>query len=124
MKRAMWINCCLGLWLMISPFILIVANHTILRVLWEDLLLGFGIATFSLCRLLARRKGVIAFADWFVTALGFLTLINPFLYRYFNLKFATWNNLLFGGIILLLALFQDYQDSEMVHYQPGRQIFH
>ena len=124
MKRPMWLSFSLGLWLMMSPFILIAANHAILKTLWEDLLLGFGIATFSLCRLVARREDEILLADWFVTTLGFLTLINPFLYRYFNLKFATWNNLLFGAIILVVALFQDYQDSDLVHYQTGRQIFH
>jgi len=124
MKRAMWANICLGLWLMISPFILVAENRTILKVLWEDLLLGFGIATFSLCRLLARRKGEIAFADWFVTALGFLTLINSFLYHYFNLKLAAWNNLAIGGIILLVAIYQDYRDSDMVDYHPGHHVFH
>jgi len=123
-KRAMWLNIFLGLWLMISPFILVTLNHTILLVLWEDLLLGFGIATFSLCRLLARRTSEIAFADWFLTALGLLTLINPFLYRYFNMKMAAWNNLAIGGIILLLAIFQDWQDSDSTHWQPGQHIFH
>lgn len=120
MKRAMWVSFGLGLWLMISPFILIAANHAILKTLWEDLLLGFGIATFSLCRLLARRKSEIALADWFVTALGFLTMINPILYRYFNLKFATWNNLALGTIILMAAIIQDYQDSEPDPYQSAR----
>ena len=124
MKRAMWLNLGLGFWLMISPFILLTLNHTILKVLWEDLLLGFGIATFSLCRLLARRKDEIALADWFVTALGFLTLINPFLYSYFNAKMAVWNNLTIGGIIFLLAIFQDWQDSDGAHWHPGPHIFH
>jgi len=124
MKRAMWANFSLGLWLMISPFILVLANHTILKVLWEDLLLGFGIATFSLCRLLAKHQGEIAFADWFVTALGFLTMINPLLYSYFNLEIASWNNLLFGGVILLVALFQDYQDFDFGDHLPHRHVWH
>jgi len=109
---------------MISPLILVTLNHKILRVLWEDLLLGFGIATFSLCRLLARHKGEIAFADWFLTALGFLTLINPFLYSYLNLKIAAWNNLAIGGVILSLAIFQDWQDSEANHWPMEHHIFH
>jgi len=124
LKRAIWVNLLLGLWLMTSPFVLVFLNHTILKILWEDLLLGFGIATFSLCRLVARREGEIAFADWFVTALGFLTLINPFLYSYFNLKTAAWNNLAIGGIVLLVALFQDWQDSDASHWPSGRHIFH
>ena len=114
MKRTMWGNLVLGLWLMISPFVLLVLNHGILKVLWEDLLLGFGIATFSLCRLLARAEDQITFSDWFITALGFLTVINPFLYRYFNMKAAAWNNLGVGGLVLFLALYQDWHDEHAV----------
>lgn len=124
MKRAIWLNLFLGLLLMMSPFILVLLKHSIFKVLWEDVLLGFGIATFSLCRLLARREGVIAFADWFITALGFLTLINPILYSYFNLTTAAWNNLAIGGVILLVALFQDWHDSELGHWRSGDHIFH
>jgi hypothetical protein len=40
--------------------------------------------------------------SWFITALGFITLINPFLYSYFKLKAAAWNNLGVGALVLLL----------------------
>ena len=112
LKRRMLLNLILGLWLMISPFVLVTLNHTILKTLWEDLLLGFGIAAFSLCRLLSRKEDEIALSDWFVTALGFITLINPFLYSYFKLKAAAWNNLSVGALVLLLALYQDWCDTD------------
>src|SRR5512135_2656467 len=111
LKRSMASSLILGLWLMISPFALVLLNRGALKILWEDLLLGFGIATFSLCRLLARRDGEIAILDWLVTAAGLLTLINPFLYSYLNVKLAAWNNLSIGGVVLLLALLQDWKDS-------------
>lgn len=103
----------LGLWLMISPFVLVFVNRRLLGVLWEDLILGFGIATFSLCRILSRRRGEIVFADWLVTALGFLTLANPFLYSYSNAPLARWNNLIIGGIVLILAVYQDRKDEAL-----------
>ena len=56
LKRLMWSNLVLGLWLMVSPFVLAILNLRVFRVLWEDLILGFGIATFSLCRLLSRQR--------------------------------------------------------------------
>ena len=96
---------------MISPFVLVTLNHSILKTLWEDLLLGFGTA-FSLCRLLSRKEGEIALSDWFVTTLGFITLINPFLYSYFKLKAAAWNNLSVGALVLLLAIYQDWHDTD------------
>ena len=37
--------------------------------------------------------------DWLVTSLGFLTVINPFLYSYFNVKIAAWNNLSVGALV-------------------------
>jgi hypothetical protein len=112
-------NLVLGLWLMVSPFALAILNLRVFRVLWEDLILGFGIATFSLCRLLSRRGEQIAIADWLITALAFITLINPFLYSYYNMKVAAWNNLAVGALVFLLAFYQDWKDSE--HYNAHGQ---
>ena len=112
MKRLVWSNLFLGLWLMISPFALVFANQRIFGVLWEDLILGFGIATFSLCRIVSRRRGEIVLADWLVMALGFLTLVNPFLYSYKNAPLAKWNNLAVGGMVFILAVYQDWKDEK------------
>ena len=108
----MWLSLLLGLWLMISPLALAFLNQVAFRVLWEDLLLGFGIATFSLCRLFARQNEEITIADWIITAGGFLTLVNPLLYRYYNVTFAAWNNVAIGGVVFLLATYQDWRDSD------------
>jgi hypothetical protein len=111
-KRLIWSNLFLGLWLMVSPFALVFANQRIFGVLWEDLILGFGIATFSLCRIVSRRKGEIVLADWLVMALGCLTLINPFLYSYNNAPIAKWNNLAIGGMVFVFAVYQDWKDEK------------
>jgi hypothetical protein len=79
--------------------------------LWEDLLLGFGIATFALCRLLSRRHQEIVFADWLITALGIITFINPLLYNYSSAAYAKWNNLIGGALVFALAIYQDWKDS-------------
>ncbi len=97
---------------MLSPFVLAFLNQAVFKVLWEDLLLGFGIATFSLCRLVSRRSEEIAMADWFITALGFLTLVNPFLYSYYNVTVAIWNNVIIGSVVFLIAAYQDRRDSD------------
>ena len=111
MRRMMWSNLLLGLWLMSSPFVLGLIKQAVMNVLWEDLLLGFGIATFSLCRLISKRGEEIAIADWIVTALGFLTLANPFLYSYFKMPLAAWNNVIIGSIVLIVSTRQDWKDS-------------
>jgi hypothetical protein len=112
MKRMMFSNLLMGLWLRVAPFVLAFINKAVVKVLWEDLILGFGIATFSACRILSRRSDEIAIADWIVTALGFLTLVNPFLYNYFKFPAAAWNNVIIGCIVFFLAVYQDWRDSD------------
>jgi hypothetical protein len=92
-------------------------DKSAIKVLWEDLLLGFGIAVFALCRMLSRRAEEIAVADWIVTALASLTLLNPILYGYFRLRAAAWNNIVIGATVFLLAIYQDWKDAD----RPGRQ---
>ena len=118
MKRLMLGNLVLGLWLMVSPLVLAFINQAAVEVLWEDLILGFGIATFSLCRIISRRSAEIAIADWFVTALGLVTLANPFLYSYFNITVAIWNNGIVGALVFFLAVYQDWRDSDAPAVQP------
>src|SRR5215831_2750449 len=105
LKYLMRSNLALGLWLMVSPFVLMLVNPGAFQLLWEDFILGLGIATFSLCRLSSRR--VAALADGLVGALGLITLINPILYHYFNAKMAAWNNLAVGSVVFILAIYQD-----------------
>jgi hypothetical protein len=78
LKRRMWSNLLLGLWLMLSPFVLAFLNQAVFKVLWEDLLLGFGIATFSLCRLVSRRSEEIAMQIGLSQRLDFSRLSTPF----------------------------------------------
>ncbi len=116
-KHLMRLNLVLGLWLIVSPFVLLLLNPRVFRLLWEDFMLGIGIATFSLCRLSSRRGA--ALADGLVGALGLITLINPILYHYFNVKVAAWNNLAAGFVVLILAIYQDRKDSESSRWYDG-----
>jgi hypothetical protein len=34
------------------------------------------------------------------------------LYSYYNMKTAAWNNLTVGAVVFLLAVYQDWKDSE------------
>jgi hypothetical protein len=117
LKHLMRLNLVLGLWLIVSPFVLVLLNPRVFRLLWEDFMLGIGIATFSLCRLSSRSGAVLA--DGLVGALGLITLINPILYHYFNVKVAAWNNLAAGSVVFLPAIYQDRKDSESSRWYDG-----
>ena len=45
-------------------------------------------------------------------ALGLTTLLNPFLYHYFNIEVVAWNNVVVGSMVLFLAIYEDYKNSE------------
>ncbi len=115
MKRLIWINLLLGVWLMISPFVLRELYPKVFRVTWEDLILGFLIAVFSFARLLSRQNQEILLSDWAVTTIGLLTLLNPLLYNYYGVTLAVWNNLVVGALIVLLAAFIDWKDTPHRH---------
>lgn len=110
LKRLIWTNFALGLWLMVSPLALGIVYRRVFRVLWEDFILGFLIAIFSLGRLLSHQNDAILITDWLVTALGILTLINPLLYHYYNITLATRNNLVIGSAVFFFAGYVDWKD--------------
>jgi hypothetical protein len=111
MKRLIWGNLLLGSWLLISPFVLRLFYPGAFRVTWEDFIFGFWIAAFSLARLWSRLNREIILADWVVTTIGLLTLLNPLLYNYYGIRWASWNNLVVGATIVALAAFLDWKDS-------------
>ena len=109
MKHLMRLNLGLGIWLMISPFVLDFVTRGAFRVGWEDFLLGFGIATFSFCRLSSPRGA--EFLDFLIMALGLTTMLNPILYHYFKVEAVAWNNVIVGSIVFFLAIYEDYKNS-------------
>jgi hypothetical protein len=110
MKKLLCVNLGLGLWLMISPLVLELVTTRAFQFGWEDFLLGFGIASCSLCRLLSGR-GTDAW-DIAIMSLGLTTLLNPVVFDYLNVRVVAWNNLIVGSMVLILALRADWKTSE------------
>jgi hypothetical protein len=109
LKQLTRINLGLGLWLMISPFVLELVSQRSFLFGWEDFLLGFAIVTFSLCRLVSRSGAELW--DFLIMGLGLTTLLNPIIYHYLNVRVVAWNNLLVGSMVLILALYADRKNS-------------
>jgi hypothetical protein len=106
-----WTNLVLGVWLMVSPFVLRLLYPGVFKVTWVDVIFGFSIAAISLGRLFSHTGEEILITDWIVTIVGALTLANPLLYNYYGITLATLNNLLIGGAVCLVALYLDWKDS-------------
>ena len=112
MKRLVWINLVLGIWLMISPFVLQLLYRRAFQVTWVDFIFGFSIAAISLGRLFSQTGEEIRITDGIVTTLAVLTLANPLLYNYYGDTLASLNNVLIGGAICLFVAYMDWKDSD------------
>ena len=110
LKGLIWTNLALGLWLMGSPFAVRFLYPGTFRITWVDFIFGFFIAAISLARLFSHTEEEILITDWMVTSVAVLTLINPILYNYYGVTFATLNNLVIGGAVCLLAIYLDWRD--------------
>jgi hypothetical protein len=111
LRRLVWINLVLGIWLMVSPFALRLFYRGVFKVTWVDFIFGFSIAIISIGRLRSHTSEEIFLTDWIVTIMGVLTFMNPLLYNYYGVTPATVNNLLIGAAVCLLAMYLDWTDS-------------
>jgi hypothetical protein len=111
LRRLLWTNLVLGIWLMLSPFVLRFFYQGVFKITWEDFILGFAIALISFGRLFSHTSEEILITDWIVTVAAVLTFINPLLYNYYGITSATMNNLLIGGLVFLFSIYVDWKDS-------------
>jgi hypothetical protein len=111
LRRLVRTNLVLGIWLMLSPFGLLLLYRGVFEVAWVDFICGFSIAAISFGRLFSHTNEEILTTDWIVTVAGILTFINPLLYSYYGITLGTVNNLLVGGIVCFFAIYLDWKDS-------------
>lgn len=111
MKKLVFLNLLLGIWLMNSPFLLRLVYRGAFKVTWVDILFGFGIAAISLARLFSHTAKDLLITDWIVTTIAVLIVLNPLLYGYYGVSLAALNNFLVGGVVLLIAAYIDWRDS-------------
>ncbi len=101
MRWASRINCILGLWLIISPFVLKYSHVT--GAVPEDVILGLLIAAFSLW--MAATYEAPAGPAWLVVLFGIWVVIAPFVLGYSpQMASAVANDIIVGIVVLVLAL--------------------
>src|SRR5262245_34102280 len=106
MKSISWINCLLGIWLIISPFAL--GYSSVPSVLYAQVILGLLIAVFGFYNAAGMPEGAGTKSpglSWIVAVLGILTALVPFATRYALPSKATANDVVVGVVILILALY-------------------
>ncbi len=101
MKRIIWINLLLGLWLIISPFALRFAGLAHAAAT-QDVVMGIIIAAFSWW-MLASAVPMMGHA-WFEMLCGIWVAIAPFVIGYSGLRVARVNDLWVGIVVLIVAI--------------------
>ena len=95
---AAWINVLLGIWVIISPFVLRFALFP--RAMWNNVIAGIVVAALALTRTGAPRQSGWSWAN---VIIGIWLIVSPFI-----LAFATstpvWNNVILGVVILIVGI--------------------
>jgi|SRR6516225_6109093 hypothetical protein len=94
-----WVNIVLGIWVIISPFILGVHSP---NVVWSNVVAGVLVGILALLRWSMHQPGW----SWLNLILGIWLVISPFVL--FLSGAAMWNNVILGIIVAALALTNTY----------------
>lgn len=93
-------NVALGIWVLISPFVL--GHSQSNAFLWNNVVVGIVIGVLALiCSGGADPKGG---TSWLNVLLGIWLIISPFVLGFFHLMAPVWNNVIVGIVVALVAL--------------------
>jgi hypothetical protein len=92
-----WINILLGIWVLISPFVL---TFTSPSAIWNNVVAGIIVGILAIIRLSTHHQPGWS---WINVLLGIWLIISPFVLA-FATGAAMWNNVILGIIIGVLAL--------------------
>jgi hypothetical protein len=85
------INVVLGIWLIISPFVLAFARNQTAK--WNDIAVGIAVALVSLSG-----------GNWWNVVLGIWLIISPFVLGFANAPTILWNNIVLGVLVFIVAV--------------------
>jgi SPW repeat len=101
------VNLVLGLWLIVSPWIL--GFQAERASLWSAVILGILVAATALTSLFRVR----AWEEWANVVLGVCLIICPWVLRFTEYATPTWNAVFTGIIIAALALWALGTDKDI-----------
>jgi hypothetical protein len=94
---ASWVNVLLGIWLIISPFVVQFARLP--AVMWNNMIVGIVIAILALIHSSMPRQ---AGWSWANVVLGIWMIISPFALGAMTTAIL-WNNIILGVVIAIVA---------------------
>jgi SPW repeat len=107
------LNIILGIWLIISTFVLMVFNN-LPSARWNNVMVGILVVLFGLAR--AARSASVAWS-WLNLILGVWLIISPFALGFSNVQGGMLHNVIVGVIVGLLALSRSFA-AHLPHVSP------
>ena len=108
MKRVIWINLVLGVWLIVSPFVIgyFASSASSTVTIANDGILGVLLVACSwwIAAAMAAQFGVSGFQ----ALCGIWLIIAPFVLRYRELPVATVNDVAVGIVVLIVSLIETW----------------
>jgi hypothetical protein len=98
-RSASGLNVLAGIWLIVAPFLLGYADTQ--AALWNDIIIGIVVLIIASARASMPEK--MPAASWLNAVLGAWLIIAPFALGYSEVGAGTWNDILLGIIVLVLA---------------------
>ncbi len=94
-----WVNVLLGIWLMISPWLLGTTGNITATVIL--LVMGVAVFSFSIWAVLHVEDRN---AEWWNFFLGVLLFVLPWIFRYQSTYSDAWNSWIVGFVVAVLSL--------------------
>jgi uncharacterized membrane protein HdeD (DUF308 family) len=94
-----WVNLLLGIWLIISPWVLGIVASTAATVVL--VVMGAAIGIFSIWALVRLEDRA---AEWWNFFLGVLLFVLPWIFRYTSTYSGAWNSWIVGFVVAVLSL--------------------
>lgn len=96
MKALNWINCILGLWLIVAGFVLSTGNAAVMT---EEIVLGLFIGVLSALSTVALSP----LPSWLVALAGVWTALAPSVITYGRLSVSRADDVIVGIVVMILA---------------------
>jgi hypothetical protein len=94
------VNFLLGIWLVVSPWVLAYADETMAA--WNAAVVGVVIALAAALALVAYQR----WEEWITAALAAWLIASPFVFGFAAMQAAAWNQFAVGSLVGVLALWR------------------
>src|SRR5262249_45032923 len=99
-RTASIFNVAAGAWLIVSPFVL--AYTTLPAAMWDSIIVGIVVLILAWARAARPERNVGL--SWLNLLLGLWVIVSPFALTYSAFLRVTWNDLVVGAIVVILAI--------------------